>query len=210
MILNKIISAPPDEGQHLAVLADISDLGKRNTHFGPKDQLRFKWFVQQTGKDARELSVISTYTKSLGQGANLVKAISDITGAPPADGFDTDSLIGANARLIIKHKTTPDGRVYANVIAILRPGKNDPKLPVPAWFKRSGTDDNKQPAVGAATAPPTAPQAPKPAAAPSRPELGRNLQSPAEPPEPAEWQVSDYDEATSFPAENGVAGENAA
>lgn len=53
MILKKIMSEPPDEGQHLAVLADILDLGMRNTNFGPKDQLRMKWFVQQTGKTAR-------------------------------------------------------------------------------------------------------------------------------------------------------------
>jgi hypothetical protein len=93
MILNKIMSQPPDEGQHLAVLADISDLGTRNTNYGPKDQVRFKWLVQPTGKDGKELSVVSTYTKSLGQGANLVKAITDITGTPPTDGFDTESLI---------------------------------------------------------------------------------------------------------------------
>jgi len=195
MILNKIMIEPPDEGQHLAVLVDIFDLGTRNTVYGPKDQLRCKWLVQQRGKDGKELSVVCTYTKSLGQKANLLKAITDITGTPPTDGFDTESLIGANARLIIKHKPTPDGRVYANVIAILRPGKKDPKLPIPAWFKRAGADDRG----GAAVADPTAPvqPAPKPVAV---------TQAPPEPPDTGEWNPADYDAATAFLPDNHASG----
>jgi hypothetical protein len=198
MILKKILKPFefPDEGSHLAVLADIVDLGVRNTKYGPKEQLRFKWLVQQTGKDGKELSVISTYNNSLGQSANLVQAITDITGMPPVDGFDTESLIGANNRLTVKHEKKPDGRVYPNVIAILRPGKNDPKLSIPHWFKRAG-GDNSPPATGAATAPAPEPQAAKPGAVSSDTNQNDNLESRP-------------DDATSFPADSSTAGKHAA
>jgi hypothetical protein len=112
----------------------------------------------------------------------------------------------ANARLIIKHKTTPDGCVYANVIAILRPGKNDPKLAVPAWFKRASSGGNPPPTASAVS--PAAPLAPKPASSAEAP--SNKPQSMAEPPDPAEWQASDYDEATSFPADDSTAAAPAA
>jgi hypothetical protein len=179
-----------DEDSHLAVLADIVYLGTRNTKYGPKEQLRFKWFVQQTGTDGRELSVISTYNNSLGQGASLVKAITAITGKAPTDGFDTESLIGANNRITVEHHPKADGRVFPDVIAILRPGKNDPKLSIPAWFKRA-EGDNTPPAAGAATTPAPEPQAPKPATAAVSSDTNQNDNPESRP-----------DEATSFPADS--------
>jgi hypothetical protein len=198
MILKKIMKPFEmcDEDSHLAVLADIVYLGTRNTKYGPKEQLRFKWLVQQTGTDGKELSVISTYNNSLGQGASLVKAITDITGKPPTDGFDTESLIGANNRITVKHDKKPDGRVYPNVIAILRPGKSDPKLPIPEWFKRAGGDDTP-PAAGAVTAPAPDPLAPKPAPAAVQLDTNDNLES-------------SPDEATSFPGDSSMAAKHAA
>lgn len=196
MILKNIIKPFEmcDEDSHLAVLADIVYLGTRNTKYGPREQLRFKWFVQQTGTDGKELSVISTYNYSLAQGASLVKAIMDISGKAPTDGFDTESLIGANNRLTVKLEKKPDGRVYPNVIAILRPGKNDPKLSIPHWFKRAG-GDNTPPATGAATAPAPEPQAPKPATAAASSDTNQNDNLESRP-----------DEATSFPADNSTTG----
>jgi hypothetical protein len=183
-----------DEGSHLAVLADVVYQGTRNTKYGPKEQLRFKWFVQQIGTDGKELSVISTYNYSLGQGANLVKAITAITGKVPTDGFDTESLIGANNRITVEHHPKADGRVFPDVIAILRPGKNDPKLSIPHWFKRAG-GDNTPPATGAATAPAPKPPAPKPATAAVSSDTNQN-----------DNLESCPDEATSFPADNSTAG----
>jgi hypothetical protein len=87
--------------------------------------------------------------------------------------------------------------VYANVIAIMRPGKNDPKLQIPTWFKRASAGNDTPPPAAAAMA--TAARAPKPADG-----------AMAELPEPPEWSAADYDQATAFPTGNDAIHESAA
>ena len=169
MIIKKIRKEHerPEEGDYLAVLAYIEDLGKKNTLYGERDQVRFWWVLQQLGKDGKELVVISTYNKSLDEKANLTQAITDITGTPPGDEFDTESLIGINSRLTLKDKKKPDGHVYTDIVAILRPRKGDPVLPIPDWFKSHW--DNKNTALSAAARPaPRAAVTPLPYSYPDR------------------------------------------
>jgi hypothetical protein len=177
----------PTEGSHLAVLADILDLGERPTAYGLKERLRFVWLVDQLGADGKQITVIATYTKSLDDRATLVRIITDITGKVPGEEFETENVIGANARVIIKHNQGKDGRVYANIVAILRPGKGEPVLKIPDWFER-GDGGQK---VAAAPSP-----APKPISpARASPTEERKSPEPAgEPPGTSEWDPSQYDQ----------------
>jgi hypothetical protein len=209
MILKKINKEfeVPDPGEHLAVLADVVPLGVRNTNYGPKDQLRFKWFVQQTGTDGRQLGVIATYNNTLGDGASLVQVITDLTGNPPGDEFDTEALTGVNSRLTLKiQKKKKDGTKFAKVIAILPPRKGDPLLLVPQWYKRTG--GNTLPAAAVATA--TAPHTLTPPSVQAENNKLQSTMEASEPPEPPEWDPADYDDATGFPAEKAGVCEPAA
>jgi hypothetical protein len=198
MIFKKITNYElPEEGSHLAVLADNEDLGEKTTPWGLKKQVRFKWLLQQKGKDGRELSVIATFNNSLNENSSLVEAITSITGTPPGEEFDGDTMIGTNSRLTLKHKTKKDGNIFPKIVAILRPTKGDPVLRVPGWFKRADSGGKNPPA--AATPSEAAPQpVPKPSTAASS-DGNRNdhLESP---PEPPDCDPSDYDEAASFQA----------
>lgn len=186
---------PPDEGSHLGVLADIENLAEKVTPWGKQDQLRYRWFVQQVGKDGKPLSVIATYNNSLNENSNLVQVITDLTGTAPDDGFDTDTLIGINSRIVIKHHKTLAGNTFPKIVAYLPPAKGDPVLRIPAWYRR-GTDGNPTPAAAA----PRTPASTKPvvAAPPSQQADDSNL-----PPEPDELDSGDDD--TSFPGDENAA-----
>lgn len=201
----------PNEGSHLAVLADIGSLGEKVTPWGQQDQLRWRWFVQQIGKDGRQLSVIATYNNSLNENSNLVQVITDLTGTPPDDGFDTETLIGANARLTIKHHVTQNGSVFPKIVAILPPGKNEPVLQIPGWYKRTASGDKTpSPASDAATSPAkaalqrAAANSKAVASAPPAKQVGDSEL----PPEPHDLDTDD--DATSFPGNDATSDENAA
>ena len=199
-----------EEGSHLGVLVDIEDLGEKMTPWGLKRQVRFKWLLERKGKDGRELSVIATFNNSLNENSSLVETITSMTGARPSDEFDGESLIGTNNRLTLKHKTKKDGNIFPKIVAILRPAKTDPVLRVPPWFRRAGEGDPTPPAASLASSPNAGPQpTPKPSTR-AVPSNGNRNDHQESPPDPPNWDPSDYDEATSFPTGNGAADDHAA
>jgi len=133
----------PTEGEHLAVLADVVDLGEVETNYGRKDQVQFRWLVEQKGKDGKPLAVRQRpHNKSMHEKASLRHDIKRILGADPGDTFDVDTLLGVNANLTIEHYTR-DGNTYANITDIRRPVNGDGLLKIPDDFKRDdGTKDN--------------------------------------------------------------------
>jgi hypothetical protein len=182
------------------------------TPWGLQDQVRCKWLLQQVGKDGKQLSVIATYNKSLNDNATLVQVITDILGKRPGDEFDTETLIGVNNRLTLKHKTKQDGTTFPKIVAILRPCKTDPVLQIPAWFKRTGVSNNT-PVTAATTAAPkarvqrAAEKSNEVASSPSSEQPNERLDSP---PEPPDWDPADYDHGTSFPGSDDASDEHAA
>ena len=76
----------PTEGEHLAVLADVVDLGEVETDYGRKDQVQFRWLVEQKGKDGKPLAVRQRpHNKSMHEKASLRHDIKRILGADPGD-----------------------------------------------------------------------------------------------------------------------------
>lgn len=126
----------PDEGEHLAVLADLIDLGEVDTTYGKKDRVRFIWLVQQCDTEGKQIAVAYSYTKSLHEKASLRKVIKIMLGRDPEDSFDLETLLGMNIRLVIEHQAR-DERTFATIVAMLKPRKGDPVLAIPRDFVRT-------------------------------------------------------------------------
>jgi hypothetical protein len=134
----------PNEGEHLAVLADVVDLGEVETNYGRKDQLQLRWLVDQRGADGKPLLVRQRpHSKSLHEKSTLRKDVKRILGQEPGDPFDVESMLGMNAILEIEHYTREE-KTYANIVAIRRPTNGDQTLKIPDDFKRDdGTKKSK-------------------------------------------------------------------
>jgi hypothetical protein len=143
-----VVSSPkkqyelPDEGTALAVLADVIDLGKVETAYGPKERVRFKWFVEQTGKDGKPINLIQSFNKSMHEKSTLRKTVKSVLGRDPGDSFDLETLIGSNARLVIEHNEY-EGRTFANITAVIKPEKGARLLTVPKDFVRFAKNQSK-------------------------------------------------------------------
>jgi len=125
---------PVSEGVHAAVLADIVDLGVVQTAFGPKDKVQFTWLTDEADESGRTKRIFKRYTKSLHEKATLRKDVKAILGKDiEGDTFDVESLLGKTNSLVIQHSEGNDGKVYGNIVGIL---KATTRLPIPADFQR--------------------------------------------------------------------------
>jgi hypothetical protein len=125
----------PSEGEHVCVLADVIDLGTVQSSYGPREKVRLVWLVSERGTDGKLLSVVQTFNKTLHEKSGLRKALKSILGTDPGDTFDLEKLVGVNARLVIEHNEH-DGKVYANVTAILRLPKDGVPIEIPNSYVR--------------------------------------------------------------------------
>ena len=112
---------PDSNGEYVkAVLVDITDLKKRITQYGEKDELRlvFETEVMDTVNDRRFCIWSRGYTPSLNEKAALRKDLKRLMGreltTAELSEFDLESLIGFGVKLIIQHETKDD-RTYANI-----------------------------------------------------------------------------------------------
>jgi hypothetical protein len=125
---------PVSEGVHQAVLADIVDLGPIQTAFGVKDKVQFVWLTDEADETGRTKYLFKRYTKSLHEKASLRKDVKAILGKD-IDGasFDVETLLGRNNSLVVQHSEGNDGKVYANIIGIMKPTT---RIAIPADFTR--------------------------------------------------------------------------
>ena len=109
------------EGVQRARLSEINDLEPTiNSRGKEQERIRFVWESNQVNSSGYPFKVWQTFNLTLHPKSFLSKAISDITGKEAGEEFDIDSLIGVVVDLVIKHNEGNDGRVYANVVAIMR------------------------------------------------------------------------------------------
>ncbi len=170
VVIAKKVYEKPDEGQYLAVLADVADLGMQETGFGMKDRLALIWVLDAQNSEGYNFQVRQTFTKSLHENAMLTKAIKQITGVQPnVSEFDTEPLIGTTRILHIEHNANAKGDVFANVALIQR---TKDVMEIPEGFVRQqdkapteprrANKPTPQPAASAASS------APRTAAGPTR------------------------------------------
>ena len=137
---------PETEGPIKAVLVDITDLKKRQTQYGEKDEFRlvFETECMDEENDRRFCIWSRGYTPSLNEKAALRKDLKKMMGreltTAELDEFDVECLIGHGVKLIIQHEHKDD-KTYAN-ISFIAPDK-DKALKPSGKYKRIKDRDDK-------------------------------------------------------------------
>lgn len=120
--------APP--GAHPGVLVDVVDLGLQEVTFQGKTKIQPKcklvWEIEAKQENGKPFLTQKRYTLSLFDRAALYKDLKAWRGGKEFSeeelkGFDLERLIGVPCLLFIAHEER-DGKTYANVTAISKPG----------------------------------------------------------------------------------------
>ena len=140
---------PETEGPIKGVIVDVTELKKRMTAFGEKEEFRlvFETECVDEENDRRFCIWSRGYTPSLNEKAALRKDLKKMMGRDltqlELDEFDMESLIGHGVKLIIQHEHKDD-RTYAN-ISFIAPDK-DKALKPSGKYKRIRDRDTDAPA----------------------------------------------------------------
>jgi hypothetical protein len=111
-----------------AVCVDVTPPKTVQTDYGPKEQFRFVFETTQLRDDGKPYLVWSRgFNTTLGEKSALRAFLKqwfgrDLTAAEQQE-FDTDTLIGRAAQIVIVHNDGRNGEVYAN-IGLIRPDKS--------------------------------------------------------------------------------------
>jgi hypothetical protein len=142
------------EGLYQGVCVDVVDLGLQQTPWGAKPKIQIRWILDQEDEQNRSLMVTQLYTLSLDEKSTLRKHLEAWRGrkftVQELDGFDVETLIGANCQIQIVHVLTQKGQTFASVQAVVPIGKTTLKMRVPSSYIRM---KDRDPAAPVATAP---------------------------------------------------------
>lgn len=132
---------PAPEGLHQAVCVDVVELGVVKGPYGDKEKVEIVWQIDLTNEDTnRRFEVRKWYTISLHEKANLRKDLECWRGRKftkdELAGFDLEKLIGANCQLQVIHNITDEGKVYANVQAIVPHNSKVPKIAPDMYIRK--------------------------------------------------------------------------
>ena len=148
---SKYTTAP--EGLHGAVGCDVVDLGLVTDQFGTRPMVELRWMLERLDTqdaDERRIIVRKRYRNSLHEKAGLRRDLEMWRGkkfsADELRGFDLERLIGVSCQIQVVHNAKDNGKVYANVAAVIPLGKGMPKLAVDSDYVREM--DRKESAVG--------------------------------------------------------------
>ena len=104
-----------------AVCVDCTPLKKQQSQFGERDVFKIVFETTLEREDGTRFCAWSrNFTPTLNEKANLRKFLRgwfghDLT-KPEMDDFDTESLIGKSAQIVVVHEHK-DGETYANIVA---------------------------------------------------------------------------------------------
>lgn len=145
----------PDPGEHVAVLADVIDLGTVHTVFGDKSQVKLVFLTDQNGDDGKPLQVHVRLGKTRWKTGNLIKYVRAFCSPGPitSDSWLLDGHIGKCVGLDLVH-VQKDEMTFCNVERVFPLGKTAKKLTIPLSFQRREDSD------GTAFAQPQPPAAP--------------------------------------------------
>lgn len=115
---------PAPEGLHPAVCVDVIDLGEQPTAWGPKEKIEIRWQLDEVNPETqRPFEVRSRFTNSLHEKAILRQTLETWRNkkftAQELQGFDLEALIGVGCQIQIVHAPGDEGRVWANVQAVV-------------------------------------------------------------------------------------------
>ena len=111
------------EGIHWATLTEIKELDAKMTPSGEQNRVRFDFELDETDSIGRPLKAFQTVNLNLHPKSWLSKLIFDLTGEDPVpdEDYELNDLLNARAQLVLKHNRADNGKVYANIVSILRP-----------------------------------------------------------------------------------------
>jgi hypothetical protein len=135
----------PTPGQHVGVLAEEIDLGTVNTIFGPKDQCKLVFLVDENGSDGKPLEVHVRATKSRDRRSNLYDYVEALCSPRPIapDDWELSRHVGKNIALNLIHvRKDGDDRTFCNVKNIFPLPKASPRLVIPRDYVHKAEKDH--------------------------------------------------------------------
>ena len=135
---------PETDGPIKAVLVDVTELKKRMTQYGEKDEFRlvFETEAYDDENDRRFCIWSRGYTPSLNEKAALRKDLKKLMGrdltVAELDEFDLEALVGHGVKLIIQHEHKDD-KTYAN-ISFMAPDKDKALKPSGKYIRQRDRD----------------------------------------------------------------------
>ncbi len=136
-----------------AVCVDVTPPEVKQTDFGPKEKFRIVFEVDLANEKGERHCVWSSgFTTSLNEKASLRKFLRtwfgrDLT-AQELEEFDTESLLGKPAFIVVTHSQGDNGETYANITACTPHKVGEPLTPS-GKFTRKKDRDAKKAADGA-------------------------------------------------------------
>lgn len=132
--------ANPPEGLHPAVCVDVIDLGDVMTAYGLKPKVEIRWQLDEVNPEThKRFEVRARFTNSLHEKALLRQTLETWRGkkftATELQGWDLEKLLGVNCQVQIVHAPGDEGRVWANVQAVVPAPRGAVKL-VPVDYTR--------------------------------------------------------------------------
>ena len=139
----------PEDGQYLAVVADVIDLGTVTGTWGPKDRVQIVFLLDALNSQGEDFKVSVFANKSLHEKATLRKTLKAITRRDITGSYDMDEIIGTTVG-VVTEQSESDGKTYSNISAII-PAPKGQKMEIPADFQRQvekdGTGTTENPAA---------------------------------------------------------------
>lgn len=149
---SKFTTAP--EGLHSAACCDVVDLGLVTDQFGTRPMIDLRWMLERLDTqdaDERRVIVRKRYRNTLHEKSSLRRDLEMWRGrkftADELKGFDLEKLLGVSCQIQIVHNVKDNGKIYANVAAVIPLGKGMPKVGVDRDYVRE-IDRHPDTAVG--------------------------------------------------------------
>src|SRR5215475_5593205 len=116
-----------------AVCVDCTPLKKQQSQYGEREVFKLVFETELEREDGSRFCAWSrNFTPTLNEKSNLRKFLRGWFGRDLSrvelDGFDTESLIGKTAQIVVVHETK-DGETYANIVACTPDKSQEPLRP---------------------------------------------------------------------------------
>jgi hypothetical protein len=88
----------------------------------------FVWLTDEADEDGQTKFVFQSFTASLHEKAGSARQSRPSAARTwTAEDFDIESLVGSQNQLVIQHNEATNGKVYANIQAIMKPKPARPR-----------------------------------------------------------------------------------
>ena len=124
---------PAPEGLHQAVCVDVVDVGLVQTQWGEKHRVRIVFQIDEINPDTnKRFEVSGWYNISLSEKSKLRPVLEAWRGRKftkeELEGFDLEKLVNVPCQVQTVHNLSDEGRIFANVQAVVPAAKGIPKL----------------------------------------------------------------------------------